>query len=61
MTDATSDNAMGAGATGAGSEAPSGPMLAADGTPLKKSLARALRAQKLRALEFSLVSSSIFS
>ena len=27
-----------------------GPMLAADGTPLKKSLARALRAQKLRAL-----------
>ncbi len=28
----------------------SGPMLAADGTPLKRSLARALRAQKLRAL-----------
>ena len=28
----------------------SGPMLAADGTPLKKSLARALRQQKLRAL-----------
>ncbi|WP_407494124.1 ABC transporter permease [Pseudooceanicola sp. MF1-13] len=28
----------------------SGPMLAADGTPLKKSLARALRRQKLRAL-----------
>jgi putative spermidine/putrescine transport system permease protein len=28
----------------------SGPMLAADGTPLKKSLARALRVQKLRAL-----------
>ena len=28
----------------------SGPMLAADGTPLKKSLARALRAQKIRAL-----------
>ena len=27
-----------------------GPMLAADGTPLKKSLARALRRQKLRAL-----------
>ncbi|MEJ6391975.1 ABC transporter permease [Gymnodinialimonas sp. 2305UL16-5] len=27
-----------------------GPMLAADGTPLKRSLARALRAQKLRAL-----------
>jgi len=30
--------------------AKSGPMLAADGTPLKKSLARALRVQKLRAL-----------
>jgi putative spermidine/putrescine transport system permease protein len=30
--------------------APSGPMLAADGTPLKSSLARALRRQKLRAL-----------
>jgi len=30
--------------------APSGPMLAADGTPLKTSLARALRRQKLRAL-----------
>ena len=30
--------------------APDGPMLAADGTPLKKSLARALRRQKLRAL-----------
>ena len=27
-----------------------GPMLAADGTPLKKSLARALRRQKIRAL-----------
>ena len=34
MTDTTSD----------------GPMLAADGTPLKKSLARALRLQKMRAL-----------
>ena len=34
--------------TGAGAKA--GPMLAADGTPLKKSLARALRVQKLRAL-----------
>ena len=32
------------------SAAPSGPMLAADGTPLKTSLARALRAQKMRAL-----------
>ena len=30
--------------------AKSGPMLAADGTPLKRSLARALRVQKLRAL-----------
>ncbi len=30
--------------------AQSGPMLAADGTPLKKSLARALRLQKMRAL-----------
>ena len=30
--------------------AASGPMLAADGTPLKKSIARALRMQKLRAL-----------
>lgn len=29
---------------------PSGPMLSADGTPLKKSLARALRLQKMRAL-----------
>ena len=28
----------------------SGPMLAADGTPLKKSLSRALRRQKMRAL-----------
>ncbi|MBN9889559.1 ABC transporter permease [Salipiger abyssi] len=35
-------------ATGDGSK--SGPMLAADGTPLKKSLARALRMQKMRAL-----------
>ena len=30
--------------------AQTGPMLAADGTPLKKSLARALRRQKIRAL-----------
>ncbi|MEL7012556.1 MAG: ABC transporter permease, partial [Pseudomonadota bacterium] len=30
--------------------AQSGPMLAADGTPLKQSLARSLRNQKLRAL-----------
>jgi putative spermidine/putrescine transport system permease protein len=32
------------------SEAKGGPMLAADGTPLKKSLSRALRRQKMRAL-----------
>ncbi len=54
MTDATSDpdkieaptpdNALRA------ADAADGPMLAADGTPLKKSLNRALRAQKLRAL-----------
>ena len=54
MTDATSDpdkieaptpdNALRA------ADAADGPMLAADGTPLKKSLRRALRAQKLRAL-----------
>ena len=31
-------------------EANNGPMLAADGTPLKVSLARALRRQKMRAL-----------
>ena len=29
---------------------PTGPVLAADGTPLKKSLSRALRRQKMRAL-----------
>ena len=44
MTDAT---APAAAATPAGK---AGPMLAADGTPLKRSLARALRAQKIRAL-----------
>ncbi|MHA7867764.1 MAG: ABC transporter permease [Salipiger thiooxidans] len=33
-----------------GDASTSGPMLAADGTPLKKSLARALRMQKMRAL-----------
>jgi putative spermidine/putrescine transport system permease protein len=52
MTDATSDTDF-AGASGGSSArdgAQSGPMLAADGTPLKKSLNRALRAQKLRAL-----------
>jgi hypothetical protein len=31
-------------------QAAAGPMLAADGTPLKASLRRALRAQKMRAL-----------
>ena len=31
-------------------DATAGPMLAADGTPLKTSLRRALRAQKMRAL-----------
>ena len=42
MTDATAGRAPQAAAQG--------PMLAADGRPLKASLARALRAQKLRAL-----------
>ena len=37
-------------ASTADQNAQSGPMLAADGTPLKKSLARALRRQKIRAL-----------
>jgi putative spermidine/putrescine transport system permease protein len=41
MTDATAGKPI---------AAPAGPMLAADGTPLKVSLSRALRAQKLRAL-----------
>ncbi|MFW2588896.1 ABC transporter permease [Sagittula sp. SSi028] len=40
----TPDNALRA------AEAQGGPVLSADGTPLKRSLARALRAQKLRAL-----------
>jgi len=43
MTDATAPASV-------GRAAPTGPMLAADGTPLKQSLNRALRAQKLRAL-----------
>ena len=47
FTGATPDNAI-RNADRAAVE--SGPMLAADGTPLKKSLRRALRAQKLRAL-----------
>ena len=41
VTDATAEPAP---------RAAEGPMLAADGRPLKASLARALRAQKLRAL-----------
>ena len=54
MTDATSDPNTTEAPTPekglAAAQAASGPMLAADGTPLKKSLNRALRAQKLRAL-----------
>ena len=52
MTDMTSDSAglPPRAETGSGSKPASGPMLAADGTPLKKSLRRALRMQKLRAL-----------
>ena len=46
ITGATPDNA----ARNADRAAQSGPMLAADGTPLKKSLARALRREKTRAL-----------
>ncbi len=47
FTGATPDNAL---RDADRAEAKDGPMLAADGTPLKKSLNRALRAQKLRAL-----------
>ena len=51
MTDATSPSHIPAATTAAAAEdKPAGPMLAADGTPLKKSLARALRMQKIRAL-----------
>ncbi len=55
MTDATTDPDKIEGPTPdnalrAADKAKSGPMLAADGTPLKRSLARALRRQKLRAL-----------
>ncbi len=46
MSDATQSGPAGMAAT----EATDGPMLSADGVPLKKSLAKALRAQKLRAL-----------
>ncbi|MCR9107664.1 ABC transporter permease [Marivita sp. XM-24bin2] len=45
ITGPTPDNAL-----RAADKADSGPVLAADGTPLKRSLNRALRAQKLRAL-----------
>jgi len=45
ITAPTPDNAL-----RAADKADSGPVLAADGTPLKRSLNRALRAQKLRAL-----------
>ena len=47
FTGATPDNAL---RDADRAEAASGPMLAADGTPLKKSLNRALRRQKMRAL-----------
>lgn len=47
FTGATPDNAL---READRAEAASGPMMAADGTPLKKSLRRALRRQKLRAL-----------
>ena len=54
MTDATAQPDTLAGASKGGSSkadaASDGPVLAADGTPLKRSLAKALRAQKLRAL-----------
>jgi putative spermidine/putrescine transport system permease protein len=47
FTGATPDNAL---RDADRAEESAGPMLAADGTPLKKSLNRALRRQKLRAL-----------
>ncbi|MEQ5869989.1 ABC transporter permease [Sagittula sp. NFXS13] len=47
ITGPTPDNALRAADA---SDKKDGPVLAADGTPLKKSLGRALRAQKLRAL-----------
>ena len=51
MTDATSPaHIPAATSASAADDKPAGPMLAADGTPLKKSLARALRMQKIRAL-----------
>ncbi|RVV99250.1 ABC transporter permease [Mesobaculum littorinae] len=54
LTGPTPDNALRdadrAEARGGGSGGPGDPVLAADGTPLKQSLNRALRAQKLRAL-----------
>ncbi|MEM8842839.1 MAG: hypothetical protein AAGD47_13795 [Pseudomonadota bacterium] len=57
MTDATQDGPAFSAARD-GAAAPAGPMLAADGTPLKRSLARALRQQKLRA--FLLVAPLLF-
>lgn len=55
MSDATSTGPQTAGVPGrdetkSASVNPEGPVLAADGTPLKKSLNRALRMQKMRAL-----------
>ncbi|MEO0991839.1 MAG: ABC transporter permease, partial [Pseudomonadota bacterium] len=48
MADATADGSLGSAAQAA--DGKPGPVLAADGTPLKRSLARALRMQKIRAL-----------
>jgi len=50
MTDAALDSAGPSQGRKANPAETTGPMLAADGTPLKRSLARALRRQKLRAL-----------
>ena len=53
MSDASNDPAQMEGPTpekGLAAAEKTGPMMAADGTPLKRSLARALRRQKLRAL-----------
>ncbi len=50
MTDAALDSQPGTSTRATDTDAKPGPMLAADGRPLKRSLARALRRQKLRAL-----------
>lgn len=55
MTDAATESDKIPGSTpdamkSAAGNAENGPVLAADGTPLKRSLNRALRAQKIRAL-----------